>query len=544
MSRPDVTAGPRHAWPPRSQTPYDSTTLKHNQATMQSPPPSEQQGKGKNVPTNGHTIQGELLKFCDTEVALEGRCDSANGYPCANPQQVLTTKLRINGMKAACEPAPNHKAASLALQPSLTLQSGTLASVEQTAHSADNRISPYIEDPDSRIHCYERPEHQAVADGAQNLRSNRIASHGPTGSPPVNSEGRRAYEPQVLFSGAAHNGDVQTQKTVISAPKECSPILKSQMHDSVLHGKSDPQNSDRISKPRPKKRCHGGPATPAAPVISDPATLPSSTDHDVILNMLAMCLRAGDTKARNIVGANAKTHEAIVASLKETIAHQKDFIQSLQQQKAHIEGKLQKMTESTVGFQKYIKGMEGDYSRLKSQAATHRDACDKIIKESSDRFEEERSALQQELSNTVETLITTQRHTRSTLDDCFNQLMLSEIKRQSTSRELEKLRIDLVEEKNKSSSLEHELLPTLQEIWDCLRDNHATMKDKLCAVQDAVYGSSTGRELNTQIKEIFDTVISLRTTPGLTTEDVRKAEGMLRFFHERYVDLVSPPVIN
>lgn len=328
--------------------------------------------------------------------------------------------------------------------------------------------------------------------------------------------------------------DFQAKTIVLDAPTgSIHSQQPREFQDSVLHTNSSRGSSIRISKTRSKKRTNGPSTSLALRNPGDGASLSSSPDHEVILNMMAMCLRAGDSKARNIVDTNAKAHGAAIASLQETIVQQNCTIQNLQSQNDNLNGRVQKMSDSTTQWKKYVKGMEGDYARLKSQTEAHCKNSDKLVKDSVHGLEQERSVLKNNFLQTIEVLHTSQRHMREAMNDCFTQLVLSENKHQSVSKQLHKLAADYDAERKKNSDLEQQILPVVQTIQDRLAENHRIIIEKVGEIQVSVNDKSTEQERDICLKECLDTIHSFRSVPVPTVNDLRKAEGMLRFIYER-----------
>ncbi|KAL1610648.1 hypothetical protein SLS60_002318 [Paraconiothyrium brasiliense] len=306
-----------------------------------------------------------------------------------------------------------------------------------------------------------------------------------------------------------------------------------QVHDSMLHEKLGQDSSNRISKMRTKKRTKGPTTPPDLRNLNHGTTLSTSPEHEVILNMMAMCLRAGDTKARNILDINAKAHEDTVTSLRETIGQQNNLIQNLQARNDSLEGRVQKVSDTTTRLQKYVKGMEGDYARLKIQAEAHRKTCDNLMRVSIDEAEQEKLALQRDFLQTVDALNTSQRHMRAAMNDCFNQLMSTEGRYHVISKQMQKLTADYNEEKKKSSNLEQKILPAVQAITASLDENRAVILEKVGDVQGSLDDKSAEQEGDIRLKECLDALRSIQAIPMLTISDVRKAEVMLRFIHEK-----------
>ena len=311
------------------------------------------------------------------------------------------------------------------------------------------------------------------------------------------------------------------------------------INDAVLHEKSGPSLHDRISKPKIKKRPKVSSGEPLAKAARNENTVTVPIEHEALLNVMAICLRAGDSKARDIVNANAKAQETTVAVLQETIKQQNSMIDNLKLEKAHLEKKAQSFSESTTRLQKYVKGMEGDYTRLKGQAEIHHNTCTKLVKDKCEKLEFEKSAMLQNFEKTLQTLNDSQRNMRATLSECFNKLMLTDAKNQLMSDQLEIVTVQYKEEKAKRIDLEQNMLPAIQSIQRCLGENHKAVSDKLVVVQRTISGTSGEEQHEDRIKECLDALRGLQANQIISAKGLRTAEGMLQSIHERYVYFLS-----
>ncbi|KAK7185919.1 hypothetical protein PSPO01_08169 [Paraphaeosphaeria sporulosa] len=336
-------------------------------------------------------------------------------------------------------------------------------------------------------------------------------------------------QPQNLI---AYPGASQFQAQAVVSDDPIGSTRSQDFQNSVLHANSSRGSSSRVSKPRNKKRSNGPSASPALRNMGDGTAQSNSPDHEVILNMMAICLRAGDSKARNIVDTNAKAHETAITSLHETIVQQNCLIQNLQSQNDNFQTRMQKMSETTNQLQKYVRGMEGDYARLKSQNEVHRKKADKIVKDAVRELEQERSVLQHDLLQTVEVLNTSQRHMKDAMNDCFTQLALSEKKHQSASEELEKVSAEYNADKKRYSELEQQILPTVQAIKNSLDENHRVIFEKAGDIQGSLDDRSAEQERDICVKECLEAIRSLQSVPLLTIRDIRKTEEMIQSMQE------------
>lgn len=307
-----------------------------------------------------------------------------------------------------------------------------------------------------------------------------------------------------------------------------------QQNDAVLHGRSDLGAPYRVSKSRKRKHCKTSAVEPASRTLNNASAPANSPEHESLLHMMAICLRASDSKARGIVEANGKAHEVAIASFQETIAQQNNFIEHLNSENERLQGRAKKMSESAARLQKYVKGMEGDYARLKGKTEDHHKMCMKLVKDKAQEFEQEKVAMHRDFARTVEALSASQRHMRAAMNDCFGQLKITESKYQTVTRQLQ-TQCDLYdEEKKRCSEFEQKALPAMKALQTTLSEDHLILDGKLVGIQQSLDNISTDQKRDTRMEECLDALRSLQAIPVLTTKDLRKAENFLRFVHERY----------
>ncbi|KAJ4299283.1 hypothetical protein N0V90_004527 [Kalmusia sp. IMI 367209] len=319
---------------------------------------------------------------------------------------------------------------------------------------------------------------------------------------------------------------------VLEAPRYGdTPRIDSQPEncDAMLHEPSARDGIVRISKPRAKRRAKEPPA-PQTPTIGGYEKV--SPEHEALLSILATCLRAGDAKARDIIDANTKAHGATIASLQETISHQSNFIENLRSENHNLHSRLQRLSESTNRLQKFMKGMEGDYARLKGETESHHKTCNEIVKDKVQEVEQEKLAMRKELLKTIDTLSTSQRHMKAVMDECFSRLVVTESKHEALKSELENQTSLYDQEKLRRSDLEQQILPVIQNIQASLKDDHAALVEKLSILQGSLKDTTGESERDAYLKECSAALRNLEAIPMLPAKDLRKAEGMLRFVHE------------
>ncbi|KAJ4349544.1 uncharacterized protein N0V89_008160 [Didymosphaeria variabile] len=532
------------AWPLDSQH-HDLATSEHTPTTKKDQVCPESQEKQASIPRDEYAMAEESPQSHHSAAAPIALHNARNDHETSQSQDYSMTILPVEAMEATPGQTPlrpNDKTMSFEPQnspPAHAVSSGHDGDTENGSGHHDTRCVSKSQtvarrhlEAENRTVMHETSgnegiqpvwhDHDSITEATLNFKE----AHGPT------SDIQDLAQPEASAARASPSHS-QAQSNVSEAHNGSNHLSQpQQVHDSMLHEKMGRDSSNRVSKLRTKKRTKGPSTPPDLRNLDHGTTLPTSPDNEVILNMMAMCLRAGDTKARNIVDTNAKAHDDAVASLRETIGQQNNFIQNLQARNDGLHGRVQKLSESTTQLQKYVKGMEGDYARLKSQAEAHRKTCDRLVRDSIHEPEQERSVLKREFVKTVDALSSSQRHMRAAMNDCFSQLMSSENKYLAVSKQLHKLTADYDEEKKKSLNFEQQILPAVQAIQASLDENQTVILEKVGKVQRSLDDTSAEKERDVRLKECLDALRSLQANPALTIHDVRKAEAMLRFIHE------------
>ena len=89
------------------------------------------------------------------------------------------------------------------------------------------------------------------------------------------------------------------------------------------------------------------------------------------------------------------------------------------------------------------------------------------------------------------------------------------------------------EEKDRRIELEKQLLPSVQNVQDQLKESTATLNETFASLRTELQDRANQDDRFSSIEECVIILKKLEAQPILTPNDVRKAEGMLRFLHER-----------
>jgi hypothetical protein len=298
-------------------------------------------------------------------------------------------------------------------------------------------------------------------------------------------------------------------------------------HQLTSHGTS------RINKSQKKPRT-GRPRFPVPnPTSANQPKL--SAENDSLVRIFAQALVSSETHTRDTMDAAIREKETAIASLRETIRYQSDVIELQKAEGNRLQRNSEQLKENSGRLEKFMKGIEKDYSRLDKQVKVHQQSCDKILQDKIAELESEKSALIQEFTTTLDAVDRSRRNLKLGIDDCYSRLVISESKKSDLTVQLCRLDHLYKEEKKRRSDLEQQTIPALRSLQELVEDGHTVLTNKLGTIQGSLDDTTADEDRNAHLKKCIDAVHSMQAIPFLTTKDVEKAEGILRSVHERRV---------
>lgn len=283
--------------------------------------------------------------------------------------------------------------------------------------------------------------------------------------------------------------------------------------DTVLHQSTPPQDN-RITKTSKH---------PSRPLRSLIESLPSfSFEDEGLIASMINGLGAKTDKARKAVEDNKALHEII---------HQKDeLIKWHESKNAQLKGKVKEMQNRGKGLEKFSTGLGLDLGRLQQEARDYGLKCGTIVDKKVAELEEIKSGLIQDFNATLDKIDKSRRQTKSVLDDCYAQLIISESRNVHLAERLRFQDRLYVEEKERCLSLEQQVLPCLKALDGLVVQNGHTLRSDLTTMRESLEDKAAEQERIAHLKQCAEALDTLRTTPFLTLNNVKQAEGIL---HER-----------
>ena len=287
--------------------------------------------------------------------------------------------------------------------------------------------------------------------------------------------------------------------------------------DRALHTTSPHHDSHRVRKPQQPPRIH---------------PLDSSTRFYDRIRAIFTDLES-----------ETQGHHDRMASLEHVIAAQDMTIKTLKESEEKFRAQCARHTDVVKKMQKYVSGMESDQQKLKLAAQNHQSTCSSIVEEKTRDFKQEEDVLRRDFNETLDVMQKSHRSMKKALDECQLALVASESKQKALAASLTANYTLLKKEQSRCNDLERQVLPSIQALQRYLTDETAPLFRRLSIVETSVDNKISKRIPDGILQECFDLVKALKDSPILTVGDVTRAEGMLRYVHERF-ELPSPQMCH
>ena len=308
----------------------------------------------------------------------------------------------------------------------------------------------------------------------------------------------------------------------------------------VLPAESPASSPSRIVKPSKMSRfIHGNHTNISSTGRAFPAHSRAAAIEIALNNLRSACL-ADQYEAEHrmaFVVAELKAEKAELKAektqLQDTVSQQLTTITEQRCQLDSMKTQYARLSDTAKRNQKYVVGLQKDHEKLKKSVISCQEKTKQTLQAKIDEVSQEKEALRVQLESAVDILT---RRLRSLLDttkeavSCFETARLRE---KELYKQLEELLNVYKEEKDRRIELETQLLPSVQSIQDQLKESTATLKETFASFHTELKDREKQDARFCSIEECVTIVRKLEAQPILTPNDVRKAEGMLRFLHER-----------
>jgi acetolactate synthase small subunit len=228
--------------------------------------------------------------------------------------------------------------------------------------------------------------------------------------------------------------------------------------------------------------------------------------------------------------AQMKAQSDNIAALQGTINLQNNCINVLQAEKKKLRAKAKDQIDKS---NRYIKGIQNDYNKLKETAKVHQQECSTVLEREVAEIQKEKALMERDFRVTLDAMEKSQKSTKNALDELFYSLKLSEARKRDLMVILTSKDQLLEDEKAKRVQLEEQVLFSIHSLQQLLLDNNGDLLEEMSQIQASLDASRVDEKRDVCIQECLEALQVFQKTSIVRVEDVKKAEGMLRFLNER-----------
>lgn len=362
------------------------------------------------------------------------------------------------------------------------------------------------------------PRRLSLVSAPETLRSNRPSKSRSTFKPTLNHHARGPSQ-QVLPHD--ETGDRNPSNSASPRPERTQ---------EVLHGVSSRAGHVRVTK-APKQTPVSHDARPAANGLRQMRA--GSTALDIALDALRTAYLGDQYRLEDQMVLKEKAWEDERSNLQSTITKQLETIAEQRVKIEQSEKRFEKLTDQLKLNQKYVSGLQRDHEDMKRSVVTFKEENTKALEDQIAQMLKEKEDLQTGLEAMIKSCETAQKSMSGTMTEIQLRYTTALSRENNLKIRLEE-RVSMHEdEKNRRIELEQQLLPSVQSMQRHLGESSAALVVKVSSLQASLENQTAEKSRDTTVKECLRILQELQSLPVLTSNDVRKAEGMLRYLYER-----------
>lgn len=333
--------------------------------------------------------------------------------------------------------------------------------------------------------------------------------------------------------GSHHASEIETKpsdgnRSRAVRHRRLSKVTRDSSPDPTSHALSQQHRSSRIAKQQRHTQRHGS-SLSSSPRPSGHAEYTGVLAFDSMIDGLKAAFHAESKRTSKSHESKVKSQLGEISTLEGKINSLENRINALQAEKEELRTKAREQIEKS---NRYVKGIQNDYHKLKEAAKAHRRTCSSALEKEVAELQKERVLMERDFRVTLDAVEKSQRSTKSTMSELFHSMQLSEAKKRHLI-EILKLKDRLLEnESTKRVQLEEQVLFSMHSLQQLLQDNNGVFLERLSNFQTALDNSIADDKRDACIRDCLDALKTFQTST-LCVKDVQKAEHMLRFIHER-----------
>ncbi|KAF2825351.1 hypothetical protein CC86DRAFT_383251 [Ophiobolus disseminans] len=230
--------------------------------------------------------------------------------------------------------------------------------------------------------------------------------------------------------------------------------------------------------------------------------------------------------------AQNKNFEEVKALLQDQINQYSITVVEWKERYDGLNANVVQLRDKAKTNQRYVTGLQKDYEKLQKSTLDAQNECKKVLQHKIAEIESEKESLRRDFESTMDTVAKGQKAMRSTVEDLYVRLTISESKRKDLAENMSKQVAMFEEEKTKRNELEKQLLSSVHSVQRQLGDQSTQLVEKVESLQKSVESAMSEDEKDASAAECLTILREFQGTPFVTAKDLKKAEGMLRFVHD------------
>ena len=385
--------------------------------------------------------------------------------------------------------------------------------------------------------------HEGLDRVPQTQEASLIDGQAPDGSPlvsgPTASLPNSDLKLRPLFAPASnfrakHSGR-RTSSSTVATDHETTSGPPSRLGDEqeVLHGACSRPRPIRVTKALRKARTihETQLRTPAAAEGSQAP--PKMTALDAALDTLRNACLVDQYRMEDQMTTKLDDLKAESTQLRNTQLDHLSTIAGLRAQLNTSNERFSQLNEKARLNQKYISGLQKDHEKLQKSVSSSHEQNRKALRDQIDELLEEKAMLQGELELAIASSTKAQKAMVKTMSEIHMHYVMALSREKGLKDRLDERTSMYEEEKSRRVELEKQLLPSVQSMQLQLNESSTVLVDKFGSLRANLESHAAEDGNNCSIKACLLILQKLESLPLLTSIDVRKAEGMLRFLYER-----------
>ncbi|XPS73231.1 hypothetical protein M3J09_005381 [Ascochyta lentis] len=311
------------------------------------------------------------------------------------------------------------------------------------------------------------------------------------------------------------------------------PSSRLQEEHIGLQEPSSRERPMRVTKTQKKIRPqHKSPSRTSVPLSNYLAPY-KMTALDIALDGIRTACHVERNRMEDQMASTVNDLKQEKKQLESTIQQQQVIIAELNAQEKISKENLTHLTDKAKTIQKYVSGLQEDHERCQKLVAVSQKQNMQVFQDLIADTVKEKADLQGAFNQAVDSFRKSRNEMTMTMNETHTQYNAVLSRNTDLEQRLTELRSMYEAEKARTVDLEKQLVPSLQSMQRQLSERAALIDDKLSSMNATLALLASDNRNDCDIKGCLQILQKLDSMPLLTARDVRKAEGMLRFNHER-----------